>query len=261
MFLSNNSVAIDLHKARNWKLSNEANGVLIGVNKTNSSIWYTITSEYQTQQDGSILLWSYTLNKGEPYPNQFVHLDCRLNYTTVYWDKFNSTGKSNGSTIADDVRNFFCFNTDSNNNKYLAYGGILIDNDTNYKHLGWYPELTVKEGDEYILSAMQFRNTNGEFVKYSFDDKSIRLNCLNKTVKDANGISYYKDKIYSFLIDTACGVNNVLEANGLKYSFNNNPQTSSSGIDKDSIKQTCRDLGFSEGTDKYGECVLQLLEK
>jgi hypothetical protein len=250
--------AIDTNRARSWNPVVDGT-VLIGVNQDNKTIWHLSIGDYQIQEDGSLLFYTFAEN-GE---KAFAHLDCRQKYATVYWDNFNSSGKSDGTKVVDSIRDYFCFMEDSSNEKYLSYGGFLTDNRTNYLQIGWYPNKTKKNGDELILTTMTYRNKNGTFRQYSMDSSSVKLNCQNKTVRDNTGAYQYKknDKRYDFLIDTACGKNNILEANGFQFSFNNNSQTSSTGIDKDSIKQTCRDLGFSEGTDKYGECVLQLLEK
>ncbi len=232
---------------------------MLGIHVDNKSIWHLVVSDYLIQQDGTILVYAFSDSQKN---GEFIHIDCRLNYATIYWNNFANSQKTNGTSVADNARQFFCFNEDDKGEKFLAYGGYLIENKTNFNSLGWYPDKTKKNGNEHTLTAIAYRISNGKFYQYIYDDTGVKLNCIDKTVTANSEIFHYNKngKHYDFLIDTACRNNNFLGANGFQYTFDNDSKTST-GIDKDSIKQTCRDLGFSEGTDKYGECVLQLLEE
>lgn len=202
----------------------------------------------------------------------YAHVDCSKDYVYGYlgYDfsskKFKYKEKGlDGSPLAI-TKDFMCFEYDLNNEKFLTYGAY-VDTQLRYNSLGWYPEKTNIVDNKLKIQTFQYRMINKKFTKYS--DSSIEIDCQANTVY-ADNQTFTNDIRFRFMTNTACKKNSILADNKFQYPEipSNSYQNSSidntnlsDGLNVDKLKEECRDLGFKEGTDKFGECVLQLLEK
>ena len=58
-------------------------------------------------------------------------------------------------------------------------------------------------------------------------------------------------------------MNEIASGTGIKFCLDRsvNFSTTSSPTKIDKAKATCTDLGFTAGTEKFGECVLKMMDK
>jgi hypothetical protein len=202
----------------------------------------------------------------------YAHVYCSKDYVYGYLGfdysskKFKYKEKGGDGSPLATTRDFMCYEYNLHNEKFLTYGAY-VDAQLRYNSLGWYPEKTSINDNKLKIQTFQYRMINKKFTKYS--DNSMEIDCQANTVY-ADNQTFTNDARFRFVTNTACKNNTILVDNKFRYPEIPSNSNQDSGIDNtdltdelnvDKLKEECRDLGFKEGTDKFGECVLQLLEK
>ena len=223
--------------------------------------------------------WKYELN--------YVYLDCnnRKNIFSIgpwrenFFDKLGSFTEKNSpievewNSFAGRMIPFVCgFDLINDGRKVIAHQW-----NQGSMYWGFIPQSLTKINDvgDFELLVKEF---NVDEKPYAFEitplntDK-MTINCLNKTVKLTNGETQNVEQAthgkqfsnYFYLLNKSC-----------EYAQNNNipnklapevkeiqPDMDNQDLKKKSLadaKEECLNLGFKEKTEKFGECVLELVE-
>jgi len=188
----------------------------------------------------------------------------------------NPPYKTMGNTTFDTLPMVFC-GTEFESKTYYQSGGVWDPKtvDHGYYHFVWTAADNFIDGDKrniITLNGQRAPKDSSKISGYALKS-SATVDCSKKTVSINNGVDGVFDVMddknyhYQLLYKQICVVNSVFyKANTFitqkkKESPISEPIKKKNPVTlgKEEAKKTCLELGFKAGTDKYLDCVLELL--